>query len=39
MGAIFSKATLLTIKSFDFIKNIKVEFEADCVFIYYYLKC
>lgn len=38
-GDTFSKATLLTINRSDFIKNIKVKFEAECVFIYYCLKC
>ena len=35
----FSKASPLTINSFDFIKIIKLKFGAECVFIYNYLKC
>lgn len=31
-GATFSKVTLLTIDSFDFIKNIKLKFAADCTY-------
>lgn len=38
-GATFSKTTLLTKKCFDLIKYKKLEFEIECVFTYYYLKC
>lgn len=37
-GTTFSKATLLTINCFDCIRNIKLKFETECVFICY-LKC
>lgn len=38
-GDIFLKVIFLIINRFDFIKNIKVKFEVECVFIYYCLKC